>query len=90
MFQAVQIEAQSEQQGLADLHAQRTTRCACRKLALYRTEQALDQGPEAIEALRKCPPHLGAHSAHPPGFLPTFGGDHALRPELLPDILIGA
>ena len=88
MFQTVQIEAQSEQQGLADLHAQRATRCACRELALYRTEQALDQGPEARKALRKCPPHLAAHSAHTPGFLPALGGDDALCPELLADISV--
>ena len=51
MFQAVQIETQSEQQGLTHLRAQRTTRCTCRELALHRREQALDQGTAAVEPL---------------------------------------
>src|SRR5208283_3155563 len=72
--------------GLADLHAQRATRCAGRELAFYRTEQALDQGPKAIEALRKCPPHLGPHSVHAPSFLSALGGDHTLRSQLLTNV----
>src|SRR5258708_38232272 len=86
MPQAVQIETQSEQQGLTLLRAQRATRRAGRELAFYRTEQALDQGSAPVEPSRKCSPHLGAHSMNTPGFLSALGGDHALRPELFPDV----
>src|SRR6202049_434368 len=86
MFQAIQIETQTEQQGLTLLRAQRTARRTSRELALHRREQRFDQGPVPIEPLRERPPHLGAHSVHSPGFLPALSGDHTLRPELLPDI----
>ena len=88
MFQAIQIETQSEQQGLTDLRAQGTARCASRELPFHGREQAFDQRATPVELLRKCSSHLGAHSTHPPGFLPTLGGDHALGPELLPDISV--
>ena len=86
MFQPIQIETQSEQQGLTFLRAQRATGRTSRELALHRTEQALDQGSAPVELLRKGSPHLGAHSMDAPGFLSTLGGDHALRSELLADI----
>src|ERR1700674_4409796 len=86
MLQAIQIETQSEQQGLTHLHAQRTTWCPSRELALYRTEQAFDQGPAAIKPLRECPPHLGTHSAHAPCFLPALSGNHTPGSELLADV----
>ena len=86
MFQAIQIETQAEQQGLTLLRARRTARCTSREVALYRREQRFDQGPAPIEPLRERPPHLGANFAHSPGFLAALGRDHALRPELLPDI----
>src|SRR5580693_4792131 len=86
MPQAVQIETQSEQQGLTLLRAQRATRRTGRELAFYRTEKALDQGSAPVEPSRKGSPHLGAHSMNAPGFLSALGGDHALRPELFPDV----
>ncbi len=69
MPQAVQIETQSEQQGLTLLRAQRATRRAGRELALYRTEQTLDQGSTPVKPSRKCSSHLGADSMNVPGFL---------------------
>ena len=86
MFQAIQIETQSEQQGSALLCAQRTAWRMSRELALHRREQRFDQSPTPIEPLRECPADLGAHSVDPPRFLPPLGGDHMLRLELLPDI----
>src|ERR1700723_2498759 len=86
MPQAVQIETQSEQQGLTLLRAQRATRRTGRELAFYRTEKALDQGSAPVEPSRKGSPHLGAYSMNAPGFLSALGGDHALRPELFPDV----
>jgi hypothetical protein len=86
MPQPMQIETQTEQQGLTHLGAQRTTGRASRELALHRTEQTLDQSTAAIEASRERPPHLGTHSVQAPCFLSALGGDHALRPELAPDV----
>jgi hypothetical protein len=86
MPQAVKIETQSEQQGLAGLHRERATGCASRKLALHRREYRFDQGTAPIDLLRKRPPHFGTHSAHPPGSLPALGGDHTVGPESLPDV----
>src|SRR6202165_589107 len=86
MPQAVQIETQSEQQSLTLLRVQRTAWRTSREFAFDRTEQALDQGSAAVEPLRECSPHLGAHSMNTPGFLSALGGDHALRPELFPDV----
>src|SRR6266478_1610564 len=85
MFQPIQIEAQAEQQGLAHLCAQGSTRCASREFSFDGREQALDQGSTAVEPLRKGPPHLGTHSVHTPSFLPTFG-NHALRSEAFADV----
>ena len=31
-------------------------------------------------------PHLGAHFKDAPAFLSALGGNHALRPELFPDV----
>src|SRR5580704_251290 len=86
MPQAVQIETQSEQQGLTLLRAQRAARRTSREFAFHRTEQALDQRSTPIEPSRECAPHLGAHSMDAPGFLFTLGRDYTLRPELLPDV----
>ena len=86
MFQPIQIETQSEQQGLTHLRAQRSTRCAGREFSFHRGEQALDQGAAAVNPLRESPPHFGTHSVHAPGFLSAFGGDHALRSESLADV----
>src|SRR5271170_8492243 len=86
MLQAIEIETQSEQQGLTLLRAQRATGGAGRELAFYRTEKALDQGSAPVEPSRKCSPHLGAHSMNAPSFLSPLGGDHALRPKLFPDV----
>ena len=88
MPQAVQVETQPEQQGLAHLHPERAVGRAGRELSLHRREHRFDQGATPIELLRKGPPHLGTHSAHPPGFLATLGGDHALGPEPLADISV--
>src|SRR6266852_3918587 len=86
MFQAIQIETQSEQQGLAHLHGQRAARCAGRELALHRAEQALDQRSAAVEPSWERPAHLSSHSVYAPCFLSSLGGDHTLRSELLPDV----
>jgi hypothetical protein len=86
MPQAIEVETQTEQQGLTLLRAQRAAGRTSRELALYRTEQALDQSAAAIEPSRERLPHLGTNSVHSPRFLPAFGGDHALRPQLLADI----
>src|ERR1700745_1913568 len=86
MFQAIQIATQPEQQRLPPLCAQRAAWCTGRELALYRTEQALDQRATTIDPSRELPPHLGAHSMDAPGFLSTLCGDHTLGPELLSDV----
>src|ERR1700721_1495562 len=86
MPQAVQIETQSEEQSLTLLCAQRTTGRAGREIGFNRTEHALDQGSTPVNPSRKCSPHLGAHSMDAPGLLSTLGGNHTLRPELLPDV----
>jgi len=41
-----------------------------------------------VDPLRKCPPHLGAHSVHAPGFLSAFGGNYAVRSEALADLRV--
>ena len=86
MPQAIQIETQSEQQSLTLLCAQRAAGRSGRKLAFHRGEQALNQSATAVKPLREGTSHLGAHAMHTPGFLSAFGGDHALRPELFPDV----
>jgi hypothetical protein len=86
MFQPVQIETQSEQQGLTHLYGQRRTRCACREFPFYGREQAFDQGAAPIDPLWKRTPHLRAHSVHAPGFLPALSGNHARRSEVLADV----
>ena len=86
MPQAIQVETQSEQQGLALLHGQQPAGRAGREFAFHRREDALDQSTAPIKAARKCPPHFGSHPAHSPGFLPTFRRDHTLRSESLPDV----
>ena len=86
MLQVVQTETQAEQQSLTLLRMQRAARRTSRKLALHRTEQAFDQRSAPVEALRERPPHLRAHSVDAPRFHSALGGDHALRPELLPDV----
>src|SRR6266567_207880 len=82
MPQAIQVEAQSEQRGLAHLQWERATGRTRRELARHGGEHGFDQGTAPVELSREHPPHFGTHSAHPPGFLPTLGGDHALGPEL--------
>jgi hypothetical protein len=86
MFQAIQIETQSEQQGLTHLHAQRTTRCTSREFPFHGREQAFDQGAAALNPLREGTPHLDTHSVHAPCFLSALGGNHALRSEALADV----
>ena len=68
------------------LHGQQAAGRAGREFALHRREDALDQSPAPIEAVRKRPPHFGTHPAHAPGFLPALGRDHTLRSESLPDV----
>lgn len=79
MFQPIQIETQSEQQGLTHLRTQGAARGPCRELSFHRREQAFDQGAAAVKPLRESASHLGADPAYAPGFLSTFGGNHALR-----------
>jgi hypothetical protein len=86
MPQAVQVETQPEQQGLAHLLPERPTWRAGRELALHRREQRFNEGAAPVELARKRPPHFGTHSAHAPGLLPTLAGDHTLGPEPLADI----
>src|SRR5208282_133264 len=86
MFQPIQIETQSEQQGLTGLHAQRTARYASRELPFHGREKTFDQGTATVNPLRECMPHLGTDSVHAPCFLPAFGGNHALRSEVLADV----
>src|ERR1700730_947915 len=86
MFQPIQIETQSEQQSLAHLCAQGSTRCASREFSFDRREQALDQGAATVNPFRECTSHLGAHSVHAPGFLPALGGNHTLRSESFADV----
>src|SRR6516164_2239091 len=86
MPQAVQIETQAEQQGLAHLHGQAAARSAGRELAFDRGEDTLDQRAAAVESARKRPPHFGTHAAYAPSFLSAFGRDHALRSELLTNV----
>jgi hypothetical protein len=88
MPQAVRIETQSKQQGLAHVHSQRATWCTRRELALDRREQALDQDSTPVNPSWVWPPHLGADSMNPPDFLSALGGDHAQCPELLPDVSV--
>jgi hypothetical protein len=85
MFQAIQIETQSKLQSVTHLQAQRASGCASGELAFDGTKEAFDRSAAPVEAFRKRQPHLGANSARSPHFLRTLGGDHTLRPELLPD-----
>ncbi len=57
-----------------------------RELALLRAEWAVDRQTALVEPLRKRPPHLGTDSLDEPVFLATLGGDHALRPEVPPNV----
>ena len=82
MPQAIQIETQSEQQGLAHLHAQRAAWCTGGELSLHRREDTLDQGAASIQPSRKRPPHLSADSLDAPSLVATLGRDHALCSEL--------
>jgi hypothetical protein len=54
MTQMIRIEDQTEQPGLAHLHAQRASGRESRELALHRNEPSLDQSPAAIKASRVC------------------------------------
>jgi hypothetical protein len=86
MPQAIQIETESEEQGLTLLSAQGTTWCTRRELALDRRKQTLEQSTAPVHSSWEFPTHLGTHSVAAPGFLAALGGDHALRPELLSDV----
>ena len=86
MPQAVQIETQAEQQGLAYLHGQTAAWCAAREFAFDRREDTLDQSTAPVDPRRKRPPHFGTHPVHAPSFLSTLRGDHALCPEFLADV----
>ena len=86
MLQAIEIEAQPKQQGLALLHGQQATGRAGREFALHRREDALDQSAVSIDAARKRPPHFGTHPGHAPGLLPAPSRDHTLCLESLPDL----
>ena len=86
MPQAIQVETQSEQQGVAPLRAQRTSRRMSGRRALHRAEQNLDQGTAPIELLRERPPHIGTHSTDTPVFFSGRRRNHAPRPELLSDL----
>src|SRR6266446_4705358 len=86
MFQPIQIETQSEQQGLAHLRGQGSTRCASREFSFDRREQGLDQGAATVKASWEGTSHLGAHTTQTPGFLSAFGGNHALRSEAFADV----
>src|SRR5436309_229713 len=86
MFQPIQIETQSEQQGLTHLHTQRATWGASREFSFDRREQALDQGAAAVKPSWEGTSHLGTHSVYAPGFLPTLGGNHALRSETFANV----
>src|ERR1700758_1345170 len=88
MPQTVQIETQTEQQGLSHLHRQSAARSAGRELALDRREDALDQSAATVELLWKCPPHFGADPADAPGFLSALGRNHAPRTELSADVRV--
>jgi hypothetical protein len=77
MFQAIQIETQSEQQGLTPLRAQRTAGGTGRELTLHRNKQALDQRSAPIGPSREGPPHLGTHSMYASRFLSALGGGWA-------------
>ncbi len=87
MPQAVQIETQTEQQGLAHLHGQTATQGPRRELTFDRGGDALDQCTLAVELSRERSPHLRTHSANAPGFLAAPGRDQALCSEPLADKL---
>ena len=86
MPQAVQIETQAEQQGLAHLHGQAAAWGSPRELAFDRREYALDQRTAPVDAGRKCSAHLRAHATHAPSFLPTLGGNHTVCAKLLSNV----
>ena len=86
MPQAIQVEAEPEQQGLALLHRQQAAGRASREFALHRREDTLDASPVPIEPARKRSTHFCTHSADPPGLLPAFRWDHTPCSELLPDV----
>jgi len=88
MSQAIEVETQSKQQGLTHRSGQRAARGTSREFAFDRRKQALDQSATPIESSRKRSSHLRSHSVDAPRFLSAFGRDHALRTELLSDILV--
>ena len=86
MFQPIQIETESEQQGLTHLHGQGSTWGTGREFSFDRREQTLDQRTAAVNPLWKGTAHLGAHAVNGPGFLSTLRRNHTLCPELFPDV----
>ena len=88
MLQAVQIETQAEQQGLANLHAQAAARGPRRELAFDRGEYALDQSAASMQLVWKRLPHLRTNPMHSPSFLSPLGGDHTVRSELFPNVRV--
>jgi hypothetical protein len=72
MFQPIQIETQSEQQGLSHLRVQGSTWRASREVSFNGGEQALNQGAATVKPSREGTSHLGTHSVRAPGLLPKF------------------
>lgn len=84
--QAIQIETQAKQQGLANLHWQAAAWGSRRELAFDRGEYTLNQSPAPIQPAGKRPPHFGTHAVDTPGFFSPLGGDHTVRSELLTNV----
>ena len=74
MFQALRIETRAQQQSLSVLHVQQSPGWANREFAFYRTEQALDHGPTAVEPLRECSSNFLKYSTHALVYFPCLAG----------------
>ena len=86
MLQAIEIEAQPEQPGLALLQGHQAAGSANQAFALHRREDTFGPRRVLLESAPKRSPHLRTHPAYAPGFLPVLRWDHAPCPELLPGV----
>src|SRR5713226_7709718 len=84
--QAVKVVGQAEQERLADLHGQASSRSPRGELTFDRREDGFDLGALAVRFLRKGAEHLIPDGAL--GDAPALGGDDALGSQALPNVLV--
>jgi len=80
MAEAIKVESQAQQPGLADLNEQAAAWNAGGELAFDGGEYRFNQGSPSVLFLGDGPPHLGSHSVDIPRLLVTLGRDDGNRP----------